>query len=169
MAANSIERHGQETGWRVTESGYTCREAERNGRSCSDKRNSEAHSNASNTTQDTTDVTIASVQQTNKTRGEGDTGRLNAEKVIMSNMEVSDVKERRERPDAYSAIGNHHSEPSGGERGTASGVPNPSVQKNIHKYVGRHSAVGVETNSGLDGQGSNPGGEEIFRTRSHRL
>ena len=95
MAANSIERHGQETGWRVTESGYTCREAERNGRSCSDKRNSEAHSNASNTTQDTTDVTIASVQQTNKTRGEGDTWRLNAEKVIMSNMEVSDVKERR--------------------------------------------------------------------------
>ena len=36
---------------------------------------------------------------------------LNFEKVIMSNMEVSDVKEKRQRPDAYSAMSNLLSEP----------------------------------------------------------
>jgi hypothetical protein len=73
MAAKSTERHVQDTGWRVAEFGY--READRNGRSCSDQRNSEAQSNSFSTTQDPSDVTAASVQQTNMTRGKGGTRR----------------------------------------------------------------------------------------------
>jgi hypothetical protein len=168
MAANGIERHGQKTGWRVTESEY--RQAERNGRSCTEKRNSGAHSNASNTKQDTTDVTVASVQQTNKTREKETLGVLNAEKVIMSNMEVSDVKERRERPDAYSVMRNLHSEPSEGERDTASGVPNPGVQKKIYTNMWAGIAQSAwRLTPGWTVRGSNPGGGEIFRTRSHRI
>ena len=38
--------------------------------------------------------------------------------------------------DAYSAMGNLHSEPGGGQRGTASGVPNTSVQKKYTQIFG---------------------------------
>ena len=31
------------------------------------------------------------------------------------------------------------------------------------------SSVGIETEYGLDGPGSNSGGDEVFRTRSDRL
>ena len=61
----------------------------------------------------------------------------------MSNMEVSDVKERRESPDAYSAMGNLLSEPGGGERGTATGVPSPGVQKKYTELCGAGIAQSV--------------------------
>jgi hypothetical protein len=51
-------------------------------------------------------------------------------------MEVSDVTERRERPDAYSVVGNLHCEPGGGDRGTASGVPGTGVQKKYTQVCG---------------------------------
>jgi hypothetical protein len=35
-------------------------------------------------------------------------------------------------------------------------------------FEGRETAVGIETRYGLDGRGSNPGGDEIFSTRSDR-
>jgi len=130
MATNIIESHGKVTEWKVTESGY--REAERNERSCCDKRNGESHSNASNTTQDTTDVTAASVQQTNKTKWEGDTRR--SKSLKSHNEQHGGI--RRETRDAYSAMCNLHSESGGGERGTASVVPGPGVQKKCTQLCG---------------------------------
>jgi hypothetical protein len=61
---------------------------------------------------------------------------LKAEKVIMNNMEVSDVKKKRETPYAYSAMCNLHFESGGGERGTASGVPGTRVQKKYTQLCG---------------------------------
>jgi hypothetical protein len=127
MAANIIERHGQVTEWRVTESGY--REVERNERSCRDKRPLAMHP-----TQHRILLTSRQPQSSKRTRQNGKEipGVLKAEKFIMSNMEVSDVKERWETPDAYSAKCNLHSVPGGAERGTASGVPDPGVQEKIY-------------------------------------
>ena len=125
MAANSIERHGQETGWRVTNP-----EIERPNKMGGPAMTKESVKPIStHPTQHRILMTPRQLQSSKRIRQEGKEAPtvLNAEKVIMSNMEVSDVKKRRERPDAYSAMGNLLSGPGGGERGTASGLPSPDV------------------------------------------
>jgi len=47
------------------------------------------------------------------------------------------------------------------QNGNASPVPN--LKKYINFKRGRGSSVGIATDYGLDGPGSNPGGDEIFR------
>ena len=38
-----------------------------------------------------------------------------------------------------------------------------SLLQNIHPFCGPGSSVGISTYYGMDGSGSNPGGDEIFR------
>jgi hypothetical protein len=96
MAANSTERHGQETGWRVTNR-HIERQKEMGGPVVTKET---VKPIVTHPTQHRILLTSRQRQSGKRTRREEETpGVVNAAKVIMSNMEVSDVKERRERPD----------------------------------------------------------------------
>jgi hypothetical protein len=48
------------------------------------------------------------------------------------------------------------------------GIIKLTFEKGLRWEVGRDGAVGTVSRYGLDGTGSNPGGGEIFRTRTDR-